>query len=767
MSSVRGRLISAYYKADYQEFTLYFVLLTEDHKKITIPYEPSFKPYFYTTGEAVIFLKQCFEKIKASYTVTRDFNVKLLGKPIEEYAYKVEVDTPDKIGHIKRLDHWKKNIHFNDTCFFEGNIAYVLRYLIDMKLGIYLEFDLENSIISNWKNHPEIEPRILYFDIETDVDKLLSISYGKDFDTIRNHLAPEKDLFKALKLLMKTEYDFFISWTDYDEKFLKKRAKELKIDIDWHQICFIDQEFIMKETNRKCAGRSYLSLNTAAELLGLKIRKISMPKGLKWYYKNDQERFIRYNNRDVKIQLAIEEACGATAVWIDAIDNLGIPLSFATHVGIIADIDWLRKIKTRSKRILLPNGKKTKTGISFEGGGVTHDPPYGVFSDVFAVDLAGSYAGIIRTYNISPEVWSFVTNSFSLGKGIFPELIAERTAQRNEYKRLMKKCHKGSKEYKRYKAQQEGQKIIILQYWGQIGRETSSFFIPEVAAYITEMGRKHIDAAKETLKDEFDVNVHYFDTDSLYFQFLDSPRFNEQLVKGMFKSVLEAINSALEFLLDIKGIPMDRRFIKMEAQAFYDKVLWAGIAKNYMYLERYSADTDEWHNYPQLGIKGWVKLGSGRLALDVQHMIGRLIMDGVKLEGYGGLIGYLQCVRDDILKGNYDEGLVQDTGLSMLLKDYKSKTYVWYAAKRAKDKGLYKERTNLKWVITEAGTKPVAEGVFEGVIPKVKRSGYNYLWQKRVLSKAISVLKSIEKRESFIKNRINISSRTIDLMFGN
>ncbi len=762
---ITGRLINCYYYSENNQFMLYFVILTEDYRKITIPWQPEFKPYMYTTGEGIIFLKQCFDQIKASCKITRDFSVQLLGKPIDEYAYKVETDTPDKIGHIKRLNHWKENIHFNDKCFFEGNIAYVLRYLIDMGFGIYLKFILKHRLIRNWEDHPEIEPRKLYFDIETHGEELLSISYASDMQTIRNHLASEEELFKGIKLLMEG-YDFFISWTAYDEKFLKKRAKELKIDIDWNQICFIDQEFIMKETNRKCAGRSYLSLDTAAEILGLKIRKIPMPKGLKWYYDNDRDRFIRYNNRDVEIQLAIEEVCGAVSVWIAAISDLGIPLDKATHVGIIAEVDWLRKIKTKSKRILLPNGKKTKTDIGFEGGGVTSKDkrPYGVFSNVFAVDLAGSYAGIIRTYNISPEVWSFVTKSFSLGKGVFPELIEERTERRNEYKRLMRECHKGSKEYKFYKAQQEGQKIIILQYWGQIGRETSPFYILDVAAYITEMGRKHIELSEQSLDDDFgDIAKRlYKDTDSIYFSF-DLPVYTERMVKDVFKQVLDSINSALDFLLDIKGIPMNRRFVKMEAQAFYDKVLWAGIAKNYMYLERYSADTDEWHNYPQLGIRGWVKLGSGRLALDVQHMIGRLIMDGVP---FNDLIGYLQCIRDDIFKGRYDEGLVQDTGLSMPLKKYKSKTYVWHAAKRALDKGLYQEKTNLRWVITENRVKPHAEGVFEGVIPRIEQSGYEYLFDNRVLNKAISVMKSIEKDEKKIRSLVKVSSKAMSLMFG-
>jgi len=757
---IQGRLINGYYKkTSKDEFTLFFVVLVRDQgeiKKITIPIRPNFKPYVYCTGQAIGLLKSCFREIKADCYIKKDMSVKLMGKP-DEIPYKVEVDTPDKFGQIKRLNTWKSNLDINNNHLFEANVKYFIRYMIDNDLGIWLEFDLEKGIVSKWENPDiSIEPRVLFYDIEVIDGKIVTYSYGDSLENLKHYDHYEEELLLYFKNVLMPNYDYFVSWTDFDEVMLKKRAEKLNINIDWGQICFIDQAFVIRKTHKMFTGRTYLSLDEAGERV-CGIRKIEMPKGLNWYYKHDKEKFRLYNNRDVEIQIKIEESCGKLFDWQYAVESVGLPMEYVKYISVIPLTDIMREIRKLPTRIVLPTGRKDVSGKKYRGASVTENPPYGVFFNVFAVDLVGSYVGIIRTYFRYLQQFIDIDDTIAAVMSLIPDILDRKTQMRNEFKRQRNQAHKGSREYKRFDSMQGGMKVVSLTYYGELGRKGSPVYVLDCAQFITDMGREHIFRAEKKLEENFQVERHYRDTDSIYWSFLFDLRWTKSTVKQMFKKVLDIINQDYDIMLDMKNIPVKDRYVRMDAQAFYESIVWAGIAKNYMGKEKYSADTDEWHEVSKLFIKGWVKLGRGKLALDVQHLIGRLLLDGVDFKT---IIGYLQCIKDDILRGNYTEYLVQRTGFSMPLDKFKSKTFVWYAAKRAKEQGKFEEKTEFKWiVVSEQQGKVRAEAVYEGIIPKVKRSGLLYMFNHYILSKAMAPLKAIEQSEEFIKAQINISQK--------
>jgi len=761
---IKGRLVNAYYRKKGDDFKLYFVLRARCEngiEKIVIPWTSEFKPYFFCTRKALPFIKKCFEKLEyAGYNISIDNDVKIMQRN-DETVYKVEVNNPDIIFSLKQLNLYKNNPYYNDNEIFEM-MNFTLQYLINKNLGSWLMFDLKNKEIYNWDEPDyDLQPKNLYYDLESDMEgskRILCFSYGTTEENVQNFMGSEKQIFGKIKELMQ-EYDNFISWSDYDSKKLKYRASKLKIKMNWNLINFVDQMFIMTKTHPSYTGKQYLAIDdVGAELCNR--QKKRMPKGLMYYYHNELDDFIEYNNEDVRLQIAIEQASGNVAGWCYAVEHLGFPLSFARYISMLPKVAWLKKAQHHRKiREIIPNSKIKGENKNYLGAGVTKNPRVGIFKNIFAMDLKGSYVSIIGDYNISPEVWNPETGKFDKGYGIFAELIHEATELRDKFKKLRKEQPYKSKLYNRYDAMQYGMKVISLTFYGECGRGKSPFFILDVAQFITDRGREHIERCEATLDNKFDVTRIYKDTDSIYWVFnWDNGDFewDKPSVKRMFNQVLSTINDDLALLMDSKGIPENRRTIEMEAQAFYTRGLWAGIAKHYTYYEQYTADTNEWHDKPKFGVKGWVKSVNGKLALENQHKIAKMLMDEESLDD---IINYLKELKNEVLAGKHDSKLILKKGMTKTFKEYEKKgsmNYILNAAKKAYEKGRYIEQTTINYVIVEETRKEkIAELVFEGEIPEIKKSGYICMWNDFVFKSVLAVLKATGKPEKLIKRKMD------------
>ena len=748
MVKIQCRLINSYYRKQNDGFKLIFVVLTKENgvvKKSLIPWTPNFDPYFYCKPEAIHFLKECFGQIKKRAQFTKAEGVYPFRNKGQR-LYKVEVESPDVIGIIKRLKFWKNNTYYNDQCIFEGNIQYIIRWLVDNDLGVWLEFDYETKTISNWENPDlSIQPRILYMDLETDAkgemkkQKIISYAAGTDINDVMCYLDPEIELLLFFKDFLMPHYDYFVFWNgdNFDEPVLKNAFKRHKIDPGWDTIVFLDQAFVMKTIHKNFTGRYGLPLDEVAERLCNKKKK-KMSDGLE-----------EYNIWDVMLQIWIEKACGVLSGWMAAFDSkfINIPLSFAKYISIIPNVIWLRGVRELSPKPVKHNNRMNPKGINpFRGGSVTKKPPTAVLSNVFAEDLEGSYVGVMRTFGLSPE-----------GEGIFARKLEEATALRNKYKNERKKHSINDPMYKKLEAEQYGMKIISLNLYGEGGRPESGLYHWETSQRITDEARDNIEIAEKVLDESFPATREYKDTDGVYWTFDFDANWDKEMVEKMFKQVINETNLVFRVKMEDLQIPENRRFIKMEAQAFYSKMLFAGKAKNYMYYKNYDADTGEWFNVPQFGVTGWVKFNKGKLALDLQHFVGRLLMDGVE---FNMIIKYLKLIKSDVLKGHYDEFLVCKQGFKKQFKDYKKWDFIMEAAKKDFEAEKYKQGFTFHYVVAEVkNNRPIAVGVYEEDFPSIKKSGRLYMWESYVLNKVCAVLTSSGKTESFIRAQVIASSK--------
>lgn len=769
-----ARLVNGTYKTDGKNFKMLFTLKTRNEEtgeieKIVQSWTPEFPPYMFCDGGAITFLRDCFlsSKIRGVKFIPRK-DVQLFRKA-DRTPYQVVVNTPENISRIKKLKLWKNNLWYNDNHIYEANIPYVIRHLIDKDLGVWLSFDLKNKKMTNWED-PDLEllPTDLYADLETDDTasnvpiverKILSISYGTNISNVQNFQSKkEREILLHVKQLVE-DYDNLIFWNgkNFDEPVLKAAAKRCKVKINWNKIGFIDQAFVMQRIHKKFGGRYGLPLDEVAWRL-CKKRKVPLKHGFTWLAENDPDKLAEYNDWDVKLMIWIEEACGTLNEWKFACDGAGIPAGLAKYVSVVPNTRYIRKAIKKTPRLVVPTGKSKKEGKSFAGA-VVGDPPFGVFSDCWAVDIEGSYVGIMRTYGVSPEVWN--------GKGYDPdgiiaEDLEELTMLRNEYKVKRDAEPKGSKMWKYYESMQYGMKRLSLLYYGEQGRETSPIYVQQSAAFVTEKGRDNIERAENKLGQLFPIQKLYKDTDSVYWRFLFDMKWDKTSVEAMFKNVLEALNLDFDRMQEIQGIPPEKRYIKMGGQAFYSKILWAGIKKHYMFYERYNCDTKEWFDVPQLGIKGWVKRDKGEFALDVQHFFGRLMLDGVTLDSEPNILEYLKQIKRDYMRGKFNDYIVLKKGLRMKLKDYVKSDFILTAAKKAKDEGKYVEGFTFHYVVTHADKGGIeAEAVWENNIPEIHISGLRYMWERYFWSNIMAILKAFGKEESFIKGSLegNIKAR--------
>jgi len=113
---------------------------------------------------------------------------------------------------------------------------------------------------------------------------------------------------------------------------------------------------------------------------------------------------------------------------------------------------------------------------------------------------------------------------------------------------------------------QNAYKVTANSLYGQIGAKTSPIYMKDIAACTTATGRKMILMAKEFLEKNYDADVVYGDTDSLFVVFPDS-------VKGMKgkQKIMPSIRTA------VKASGEFKKLIKHPHDLEYEKTFWPFI----------------------------------------------------------------------------------------------------------------------------------------------------------------------------------------------
>ena len=316
-------------------------------------------------------------------------------------------------------------------------------------------------------------------------------------------------------------------------------------------------------------------------------------------YKNDYQKFIEYNIKDVELVEQLEEKMKLLEMVISLAYLCKV--NYGNTFGQVRMWDTLIYNHLLRKNTVIPPKRSSHKSFEFEGAYVK-EPILGIHDWVVNFDLNSLYPHLIMQYNVSPETLVTdelppelqkikdarpgveglmnQTQSLDLKKykvtytpnnefyrtdkqGFLPEMMQQIYDDRVKYKELMietkKKLQKEKDTQKRfqlsnlvskYNNMQHNLKITLNSAFGAMGNEHFRFFDQRIAEAITTSGQLSIKWIEKEinrylnslLKTEEDKDfVVAVDTDSVYICLND-------LVKKVFEGKEDDKNKVIDFL---------------------------------------------------------------------------------------------------------------------------------------------------------------------------------------------------------------------------
>ena len=309
------------------------------------------------------------------------------------------------------------------------------------------------------------------------------------------------------------------------------------------------------------AQESYALNHIAYVVLNEKKLSYEESGSLKNLYKDDYQKYIDYNMKDVQlvdrleeklglITLAItmaykggvnyQETFGVTAIWESIIyrklndNNIVTPL--VQRFDPYEPVGAKAESKTKTSDINTNHASLTDTKKSRIAGGYVKDPVPGKYDWVVSFDLNSLYPNIIVQNNMSPETYleQKPTNDCTkAGKedyetfyrkdieGVLPKIIKEFYDERVSIKKLMlnakAEMQKGytfelDKEISNLDNRQMAIKILLNSLYGALANQHFLYYSEGLAEGVTLTGQRAIKWAQDTMN--YEINKIYgFDYD--------------------------------------------------------------------------------------------------------------------------------------------------------------------------------------------------------------------------------------------------------------
>ena len=318
------------------------------------------------------------------------------------------------------------------------------------------------------------------------------------------------------------------------------------------------------------AQESYALNHIAYVVLNEKKLSYEESGSLKNLYKDDYQKYIDYNMKDVQLVDRLEEKLGlitlamtmaykggvnyqdtfgVTAIWESIIyrrlneNNIVTPLT--------QKIDNYRPVGATDYSMKCPSSVFREEGRTHQiAGGYVKDPKVGKYEWVVSFDLNSLYPNIIVQNNMSPETYNEQIPNSSFAKagkegyetyyrkdkqGVLPKIIKEYYDERVSIKKQMlaakSQMQKGytfelDKEISNLDNRQMAIKILLNSLYGALANKHFLYFCQGLAEGVTLTGQRAIKWAEATMNRELrkllkteDDYVIAIDTDSLYVNF--------------------------------------------------------------------------------------------------------------------------------------------------------------------------------------------------------------------------------------------------------
>ena len=368
--------------------------------------------------------------------------------------------------------------------------------------------------------------------------------------------------------------------------------------------------------------QSSYSLNNISHV-ELKEKKIDYSEysGLDDLYKNNHQKFMEYNIRDVDLIFKLEEKLGYISLVFAMAYDAKVNYNDAFTSVLLWDVIIYNFLA--SQNIVIPQ-QRSVSGRTLTGGFVKEVPP-GMYEWVMSFDLTSLYPHLIIQYNISPETFLGKENGVNVdtcleGNIDFPEhsmaangclyrkdqqgflgaLMESQFQQRAQYRDLVKAAKKAENKNaeSKYDRAQYAKKIQLNSAYGATANEGFRYFDINHAEAITMSGQLSIRYMADEVNQFMNemagtTDVDYIvaiDTDSLYITFKDlvNKNFPDQSDKKPIVDWLDDLaETKIEPFMDKKYGELAARMnaykqaMKMKREIIADKAIWTA-KKRYM-----------------------------------------------------------------------------------------------------------------------------------------------------------------------------------------
>ena len=302
---------------------------------------------------------------------------------------------------------------------------------------------------------------------------------------------------------------------------------------------------------------SYALNHIAYVVLGEKKLSYEESGSLKNLYKDDHQKYIDYNMKDVQLVDRLEEKMALITLALTIAYKGGV--NYQDTFGVTAIWESIIYRKLNLSKVVVPLSDNEKPYRSFAGGYVK-EPQVGRHDWIVSFDLNSLYPNLIVQYNMSPETltdnnhmndvgyylsgqsvdseYSVAANGSSYRKdidGVLPQIIEEYYDERVSVKQMQiaaqKEIQNGytaqlDKEIVTLENKQLAIKILLNSLYCALGNKHFHYFDIRLAEGVTLSGQlaiqwaeKAMNAAMNKLLQSEKDYVVAIDTDSLYVNF--------------------------------------------------------------------------------------------------------------------------------------------------------------------------------------------------------------------------------------------------------
>tara|TARA_X000001036_G_scaffold108126_1_gene101295 strand:- start:4405 stop:6813 length:2409 start_codon:yes stop_codon:yes gene_type:complete len=418
---------------------------------------------------------------------------------------------------------------------------------------------------------------------------------------------------------------------------------------------------------------SYALNHIAYVVLGEKKLSYEESGSLKNLYKDDHQKYIDYNMKDVQLVDRLEEKMALITLALTIAYKGGV--NYQDTFGVTAIWESIIYRKLNLSKVVVPLSDNEKPYRSFAGGYVK-EPQVGRHDWIVSFDLNSLYPNLIVQYNMSPETltdnnhmndvgyylsgqsvdseYSVAANGSSYRKdvdGVLPQIIEEYYDERVSVKQMQiaaqKEIQNGytaqlDKEIVTLENKQLAIKILLNSLYGALGNKHFHYFDIRLAEGVTLSGQlaiqwaeKAMNAAMNKLLQSEKDYVVAIDTDSLYVNFGPlvkklSPAnpvfFLDKICKEHFEPVLQKAYEKL-----FKNMNAHKNRMVMAREGISDSGIWT--AKKRYILNVHNNEGIQYKE-PKLKIMGIeaIKSSTPEVVRDKFKKAFNLIISGTEAE---------------------------------------------------------------------------------------------------------------------------------------